>query len=285
MGIVDSFKNLHEIYYSLLPRSKEGRMAGKEMDLMSRKKVTLIYARRYRKASSKKEKSQLLDEFIRLTGYNRCYASWLLRNAGRKVYLRTRSGQRVVIVADPERKIKRRRARVYDDEVATALKKIWEILDYPCSLRLKAALPYMVAKLESCGELQLRDSLREKLLRISRSTIDRLLASLRRGLTLKPTAKTKPGSLLKKQIPIRTHSGWKENAPGFVEVDLLSHDGGSARGEFSYTLVLTDVCTQWTELVPVRNRAQRWTFQALQQALHRFPFPIKGIDSRSVLPL
>ena len=111
-------------------------MAEKEMDLMSRKKVTLIYARRYRKASSKKEKSQILDEFTRLTGYNRCYASWLLRNAGRKVYLRTRTAQRVVIVADPDRKIKRRRARVYDDEVATALKKIWEILDYPCSLRL-----------------------------------------------------------------------------------------------------------------------------------------------------
>ena len=80
-------------------------MVGKEMDLMSRKKVTLIYASRYRKASSKEE-SQILDEFIRLTGYNRCYASWLLRNAGRKIYLRTRSGQRVVIVADPERKIK-----------------------------------------------------------------------------------------------------------------------------------------------------------------------------------
>ena len=133
--------------------------------------------------------------------------------------------------------------------------------------------------MEQHGELLLKDSTREKLLHISRSTIDRLLAPERKLITLKPRAKTKPGSLLKRQIPIRTHSQWKDNTPGFIEIDLLSHDGGLARGEFAYTLVLTDIHTQWTELVPVRNRAQVWTFQALQQAIKRFPFPIKGIDS------
>jgi len=87
-------------------------MASKEMDLMSRKKVTLVYAKRYRRASSKKEKSQILDEFVRLTGYNRCYASWLLRNAGKKIHVKTRSGTRFVLVADPTRKIKRNRRKI-----------------------------------------------------------------------------------------------------------------------------------------------------------------------------
>ena len=87
-------------------------MASKEMDLMSRKKVTLVYAKRYRRASSKKEKSQILDEFVRLTGYNRCYASWLLRNAGKKVHIKTRSGTRFVLVRDPTRKIKRNRRKI-----------------------------------------------------------------------------------------------------------------------------------------------------------------------------
>jgi len=254
-------------------------MASKEMDLMSRKKATLVYAKRYRRASSKKEKSQILDEFVRLTGYNRCYASWLLRNAGKRVYVKTRSGTRFVLVRDPTRKIKRNRAKIYGHDVLVALKKIWTILDYPCNLRLKAMLPKIIPKLEQHGELLLKDSTREKLLHISRRTIDRLLASERKLITLKPKAKTKPGSLLKRQIPIRTHSQWQDNTPGFIEIDLLSHDGGLARGEFAYTLVLTDIHTQWTELVPVRNRAQVWTFQALQQAIKRFPFPIKGIDS------
>ena len=254
-------------------------MPTKEMDLMSRKKVALVYAKRYRRARCKKEKSQILDEFIRLTGYNRCYASWLLRNAGKKLYIKTPNGSRLILVADPTRKIKRKRAKIYDEQVQAALKKIWEILDYPASLRLAAMLPEIIPTLERHGELLLKPSIREKLLRISRSTIDRLLAKERKALTLKPRAKTKPGSLLKRQIPIRTHSQWNENIPGFLEIDLLSHDGGSLQGEFAYTLVLTDIHTQWTELVAVKGRAQRWTFQALQKAMERFPFPIRGIDS------
>ncbi len=182
-------------------------MPTKEVDLMSRKKITLLYAKRYKKASSKKEKSRILDEFTRLTHYNRCYSSWLLRNAGKKLYLRTSTGKRIVLVADPERKIRRKRARIYDEEVLAVLKKVWALLDYPCSLRLKAVLPQPVPKLEAFGELNLSEPLRQKLLSISKSTIDRLLRPLRQSLTLKPVSKTKPGTLLKKQIPIRTHSG------------------------------------------------------------------------------
>ena len=113
--------------------------------------------------------------------------------------------------------IKRRRPKIYDQEVLKDLRKIWHILDHPCSLRLKAMLPKMVPKLEKHGELELKPEVRKKLFKISRSTIDRLLAPERKHLHLKSRAKTKPGSLLKRQIPIRTHAGWKENVnrPGF----------------------------------------------------------------------
>ena len=254
-------------------------MFTRELCLMSRKKITLLYARRYRKARRKKEKSEILNEFVNLTGYNRSYASWLLRHAGKRVYRDTPGGRRMVLVADPRVRIRRKRKKIYDGEVLVVLRKVWEILDYPCSQKLKAMLGEIISVLEYHGEIEVTEEVREKLLRISRSTIDRLLRKEREKSRIKPRSRTKPGSLLKRQIPIRTHRGWNEGEPGFIEVDLISHDGGMAKGEFAYTLVLTDVHTQWTEMVPVRNKAQRWTFEALLKARGNFPFPVKGIDS------
>ena len=95
----------------------------KEFDLMTRKKLALSFAKRYQKAS-KKEKSRILDEFVALTGYNRSYAAWLLRHAGKKITIRTKSGSFIRLVADPKRKIKRRRPKIYDQEVLKALRKI-----------------------------------------------------------------------------------------------------------------------------------------------------------------
>jgi len=254
-------------------------MFDRGLDLMTRKAITILYSKRYKNATSKKEKSQILTEFVSTTGYNRSYASWLLRNAGKKVTINTPNGKRYIVVADPKRKIKRKRKRVYDQRVRLALIKIWTILDYPNSMKLKAILPKIIPKLEAHGEILLEESVREKLFRISRATIDRLLSKERKRMRLKPRAKTKPGTLLKKQIPIRTHAGWKEDEPGFLEIDLISHDGGYAKGEFAYTLVMTDIKTQWTEVIPVRNRAQRWTLEAMKEAMERFPFRIKGIDT------
>jgi hypothetical protein len=254
-------------------------MPKKEWDLMTRKKVTLTYARRYQKTQSKKEKSQILDEFTKLTGYNRSYASWLLRHAGKRIFVRTPHGSRFILIADPNRKIKRKRPKTYDHHVLKPLIKIWAILDFPCSLKLKAMLPKIIPKLEKHGELSLNEEVRNKLLQISKATIDRLLAPERKRLKLKPKAKTKPGTLLKNQIPIRTFGDWKEDEPGFVEVDLVSHDGGLAMGDHAWSLVLTDISTQWTEVVPLKNRAQVWAFEALKEASLRMPFPLKGIDS------
>ncbi len=246
---------------------------------MTRKKLTQIYAKRYRKARSKKEKTMILDEFVNLTGYNRSYASWLLRHAGRKVRIQTPQGERVFVVADPHRKITRTRRRVYGEKVFRVLVKVWAILDYPCSLRLKAMLPKVIPKLEACGEFDLDEETRDRLLRISRATIDRLLSGPRRRMRLRARARTKPGTLLMREIPIRTGTEWEGVEPGYLEIDLVSHDGGLAKGDHAWSLVLTDIFTQWTEVIPVRNRAQVWTFEALKEATKRFPFRIRGIDS------
>jgi hypothetical protein len=102
---------------------------------------------------------------------------------------------------------------------------------------------------------------------------------MRKRYQLRARSHTKPGSLLKHQIPIRTWSDWNEACPGFLEIDLVSHEGGDPRGDFAYTLDATDICTGWTETVAVRNRAELWVLAGLKQALARFPFKIRGIDS------
>ncbi len=96
---------------------------------------------------------------------------------------------------------------------------------------------------------------------------------------LKSRARTKPGTLLKHRIPIRTFSDWDDLRPGFTEVDLVGHDGGDTRGEFCQTLHLTDVCTSWCEMQAVKNKAQAWVFEALKDIRERLPFGLLGLDS------
>jgi hypothetical protein len=247
------------------------------LNMTTRKAVTKEIAPRYQR-SPKKEKGRMLDEFVGLTGYCRAYASWLLRNCGRKVVRRGRGGKRVIFVAEI-RKITRKRQKIYDEEVLKVLKRIWYIMDFPCGKRLAPCLQWMVPKLEHHGELEVSDHVREKLVRISASTIDKLLRSERRAMQLKPRAKTKPGTLLKHQIPIRTFSQWDERRAGFVEIDLVSHDGGNTRGDFIQTLNVTDVATAWTEMEAVKNKAHVWVFEALERIRDRVPFELLGIDS------
>jgi hypothetical protein len=122
-------------------------------------------------------------------------------------------------------------------------------------------------------------STKEKLLRISAASIDRLLQPERRKHQLRGRSHTKPGTLLKHQIPIRTFAEWDEQQPGFAEIDLVAHDGGLALGDYCQTLDLTDVCTGWTETEAVPNKAQVWVFEAIQTIRQRLPFPLLGLDS------
>src|SRR5262249_30315952 len=153
------------------------------------------------------------------------------------------------------------------------------ILGVSCGKRLKTALPEVIPKLEAWGELKLSPDVRSKLMRISASTIDRLLANERKRLELKSRSGTKPGTLLKKQVPIRTFSEWDESRPGFMEIDLVSHGGGDEGGDFCQTLSATDVHSAWTEAQAVRNKAQIWVFEGLTNIRGRLPFDLLGIDS------
>jgi len=153
------------------------------------------------------------------------------------------------------------------------------ICDGICGKWLAPYLEEIVSVLERWGELTLDKQTKRKLIGISPATIDRMLSPARRRYQLRARSQTKPGTLLKHQIPIRTFSDWDKLRPGFIEVDLVSHEGGNACGDYTYTLDATDVCTGWTETEAVRNRAEKWVFAGLQKAKGRFPFDIIGIDS------
>ena len=133
--------------------------------------------------------------------------------------------------------------------------------------------------LERCGELELNPGVRDNLLSISAATIDRMMAPERKRIRLKGRRGAKPGTLLKHQVPIRTFDGHDQEEPGFLEIDLVGHEGGNAHGDFAQTLDVTDVSSTWTETRAVRNKAQKWVFAALSIILDGLPFDARGIDS------
>ena len=237
------------------------------LTMKERKAVTAVMVARYRRVS-KKQKGRLLDELVALTGYNRWYAVGLLRGHGPP------PGGRGRATGPP-----RQRARRHDAPVLTALRRIWVVMDCICGKRLAPVLPEMVAVLERYGELQVDPTSRQKLCAISAASIDRLLAAERRRLNVRGRSGTKPGTLLKHQIPVRTFAEWDQAQPGFVEIDLVAHDGGVAQGDYCQTLDVTDVASGWTETQAVLNKAQVWVFEALLLIRGRLPFALKGIDS------
>jgi hypothetical protein len=192
------------------------------LTMSEKRAVAAQMAAGYQRAR-KKEKGEILGQFVELTGYVRRYGARLLREHGKK----TRVGT-TTIIGDLTKKAGRKRQPIYDGEVVDALRKIWMIMDCICGKRLKAALADLIPVLKKNMEIRLNRETEEKLLEISASTIDRLLAAERKKQLLKGRSGTKPGSLLKHQIKIRTFSEWNERKPGFVEIDLVGHDGGDA---------------------------------------------------------
>jgi hypothetical protein len=233
-----------------------------------RRAVATKTGQRYQRAT-KKEKGKILDEFVELTGYHRVHARAVLR---RPTHGSQKKQKRTARASGQNRKH-------YDQRVLEALRRIWMILDFICGKRLVAIMPEVLKRLEYFGEFKCDRRTREKLLQISAATIDRLLAPERRKHQLRGRARTKPGTLLKKQIPLRTFSEWNEQRPGFVEIDLVAHDGGLAAGEYLYTLDMTDVYSGWTEVQAVQNKAQVWVFAALKDLRAQMPFALQGIDS------
>ena len=216
---------------------------------------------RYRRAS-RKEKGRILDEFTQVTGYHRKAVIRLLR---------ARS------LGGPPRR--RGRPRRYGAPVAAALRVAWEATDRLCSGRLHPFLPELVKALRRHGEKTMTAEVEAQLCQMSPSTIDRLLRPWRRLGGRRPFTTTKPGSLLKGAIPIRTFGEWEEGRPGFLEVDLVAHCGESTEGFYLTTLCAVDVATGWVECQGVWGKGQERVGGAVHHIAQRLPFPLLGLDS------
>ena len=227
---------------------------------MARQELLATIRDRYR-ASSKKDKSRILDEFIAVTGHHRKHGIRLLGklddDEGTTHSLRGR--------------------RIYDEAVRAAVIVIWEAADRICGKRLKAALPHLVESMERHGHLDLDPEVRSRLLGASAATLDRLLKPIR------PTAGSRRRRRRKqsmgKRIPVRTYNDWDRPPPGFLEIGLVAHCGGPLSGSFIHSLVATDICTGWTEAVPLLAREQSLVVAGLEAIGQQLPFRIRGIDS------
>lgn len=227
----------------------------------NRADLVKTYAKRY-KTASRKEKGHLLDSFCELTGHNRKYAIGLLRSG------------------PPPPKKKRRSprpaARKYGAKAVEYLLLIWQHADFPWSVRLKAILALWLPWLETRHPLS--DQVRNELLSMSARTIDRLLRPYRRELKRRRYGRTKPGTLLKHHIEIKTDS-WDVTEAGFVEIDCVAHCGNSGDGEFINSVNMTDIHTTWTETRAVIGKGQERVCAAIEEMRVALPFPLKGIDS------
>ena len=215
---------------------------------------------RYRKAQPQ-ERPRMLDEFCLTTGYNRKYAIRLLNGP------------------PPEQeRVKRPRGRKprYGKQVISILTAVWEAAGYPWSVRLKALLgnwiPWVRKRYRPSAEVE------KQLLAMSARQMDRRLAGRKREQKRKTYGRTKPGALLKHHIPVKTDS-WDVQEPGFAEIDLVSHSGNSADGEFAHSLNLTDIHTGWTESAALLGKSEVAVQEALNQIRAQLPFALLGLDS------
>lgn len=236
-------------------------MVTNKMSIRSRIEYLKKIKPRYLKGD-KFEKSQMLDEFCQNTGYQRKYAIRRLA-AG-------------CAVCEP-RVINRRRSCHYTHEDILWLSKVWEVMDYPCGQRLAPMLPEMIEILTRQRELAMPETSAQRLHGISSDTIDKRLKPYRTKLRRKINSTTRPGSLIKKQIPIRTVS-WDEQRVGCCELDLVAHCGASAAGDFIFSLNLTDLLTGWTETTAVLGKAQSRIIAGLGEIKGRLPFSLVAID-------
>lgn len=231
------------------------------MSMKSKRELLAEVFPRYRAANGK-DKERILDEFVAVTGYNRKYAIRVLNHPSAKRQPR-----------------KRRRSRKYGAKVELALFDVWKVANRIAAKRLVPCLPEFVEALERHGELQMDPETRSLLLRMCISTADRLLRPHRQSPGGRGLATTKPGTLLKKSIAVRTFADWNDARPGFIEMDTVAHCADSTQGQYLHSLVMTDIATGWTECLAVLNGSQRHVFRAIVTARQRFPFLLLGLDS------
>lgn len=229
------------------------------MDLETKQIVVRQLAKQYKKAR-KIQKGEILTELIRLIGYNRSYARFVLRKppVSRKKQHRKKSSKYLVVFE--------------------TLKKLWAISNFSTGKRLAPLIPVLLDSLKRHKELKVKAWEKRLLLKISAATCNRLLKAERRKLGIRGRSGTKPGSLLKNQIPIHTWFDWDNTKPGFLEIDTVHHNGGNPSGEYIHTLDTQDVATGWNECQALMGRGERFLVQALTAIRGRLPFPTLGID-------
>lgn len=234
------------------------------MTAMTKHELLKITKERYLQAN-RKSKSLILDEFCGNAGYNRKYAIRILQAR-----------------YDNNRIIKygrKPRTKVYDSNVMLAIIKIWELLDYPCGVRLKPVLPLTAESLERCGEISINGSVKKQLGKISSRTLDRRLTKEREIRHLsRNRGTTKHGSLLKSSIPIRI-TNWDTSEIGWMEMDTVAHNGGDPNGEFIYSLDLLEIASGWSCQQAVLGKGEKGIIKAINDIKKKVPFGIKGFDS------
>ena len=232
------------------------------MSINTKKELLASLQIKYKAAKPRTEKTNIIDSLISIAGYKRKYAISLLN----KELVNPSSAKRFL----PPIK--------YDQSVKLALIKIWYAANQICSKRLKPFLPDFISSLEGHGHLFLTAEVRSKLLNISTGTIDSLLKNerIKSGNSITTTSS---GSLLKKQIKVRTFADWDNVVPGFFEADLVAHCGGSANGSFLNTLTLTDISSGWTECLPLLCKNKENVIDGLRTAIEVLQFKVLGIDT------
>jgi len=210
------------------------------------------------------QKRKILDEFCKVCGYHRKYAIKLLNEFPfrEKSKRRNRAGPK---------------AKYHTEGVIRFIKTLWIRSNLICSKRLKAAIPiWLPLYKKSISALSKKD---EELVRaISPATIDRLLTKFRYRYKKRGLCTTRPGSIIRELIPIKTDQ-WDETRPGYVEVDLVAHCGSSVSGEYINTLDMVDIATGWTSQRAVWGKGEHNTFKAIREIELSLPFKIKGFDS------
>jgi hypothetical protein len=232
---------------------------GNSMSRKSKQEYFQVMYERYRHATPA-DRSRLLDEVCRVCRWHRKHAIRRLNQPLR----------------DPRPRRRSPRSFSYSVSMLSILIAVWRAAGYPWSVRLKALLPLWLPWIRR--HFRLTPQLERELLAISPRQMDRRLASHKRRIRRRLYGRTKPGTLLKHQIPIRT-THWDVTQPGYVEVDLVPHSGNSASGEFIFSLNLTDIVTGWVETRAVMGKGQQAVLAALEEMRAALPFPLRGIDS------
>ena len=217
---------------------------------------------RYQRAT-RAEKHRLLDEVVAVTGIHRKAAIRLLRRAPRPRATPGPGG----------------RPRAYGPEVAAAAEVLWQASGRIGAHRLQPFVPELLDRLLRCGELTLAPAVDKLVRQASRPTLARLLGPARARYPRRGATLTRPGTVLRHEIPIRTFTDWTDARPGFFEVDLVAHCGSSTQGFYLCTLCAVDIATAWVELEPVWGKGQARVGGAVHRVRTRLPMPLLGLDS------